>query len=254
MTVIAANVGRYPISAQCEILGVSSSTYYAMRGKDAREPAPDPAADDVVEAYELGHRRYGARKKKAALARKSITLDRRRTARVMKEKGLTSAYAKTGFKPHSAKVNEVALPNIVGREFDGHAPHTHIMGDLVYVCVGAGWNCVCLLIDLYNCDIVGHAASAHKDARLVKSAFATLDFSLGDIEVFHADRGSEFDSMAIDKLLDAFCIMRSLPKKGCPYDSAVDEPTNKILKAEFGYRESFSTLHELPVKLSEYVH
>lgn len=48
--------------------------------------------------------------------------------------------------------------------------------------------------------------------------------------------------------------MRSLPKKGCPYDSAVDESTNKILKAEFGYRESFSTLHELSVKLSEYVH
>ena len=69
-----------------------------MRGKDTHEPASDPAADDVVEAYELGHRRYGARTKKAARARKSITLDRRRTARVMKEKGLTSAYAKTGFK------------------------------------------------------------------------------------------------------------------------------------------------------------
>lgn len=128
------------------------------------------------------------------------------------------------------------------------------MGDLVYVCVGAGWNCVCLLIDLYNCDIVGHAASAHKDARLVKSAFATLDFSLSDIEVFHTDRDSEFDNAAIDELLDAFGIKRSLSKKGCPYDNAVDESTNKILKAEFGYRERFSTLHELPVKLSEYVH
>lgn len=36
VTVIAANAGRYPISAQCEILGVPRSTYYAMRGKDAR--------------------------------------------------------------------------------------------------------------------------------------------------------------------------------------------------------------------------
>lgn len=93
-----------------------------------------------------------------------------------------------------------------------------------------------------------------KDARLVKSAFATLDFSLGDIEVFHTDRDSEFHNAAIGELLDAFDIKRSLSKKGRPYDNTVDESTNKILKAEFGYRERFSTLHELPVKLSEYVH
>lgn len=254
MTVIAANAGRYPISAQCEILGVPRSTYYAMRGKDAREPAPDPAADDVVEAYELGRRRYGARKIKAALARRGITLSRRRITRIMKEKGLTSAYARAGFKPHPVKVNEAELPNIVGREFDGHAPRTHIVSDLTYVRVGAGWNYVCLLIDLYNREIVGHAAGARKDARLVKSAFATLDFPLGDIEVFHTDRGSEFDNATIDELLGAFGIKRSLSKKGCPYDNAVDESTNKILKAEFVYRDSFSTLRELQVKLSDYVH
>lgn len=68
-----------------------------------------------------------------------------------------------------------------------------------------------------------------KDARLVESVFATLDFPLGDIEAFHTDRGSEFDN-------------------------AVDESTNKILKAEFVYRERFSTLCELQVKLSDYVH
>ena len=67
-----------------------------------------------------------------------------------------------------------------------------------------------------NREIVEHAAGVHKNARLVKSVFATLDFPLGNIEVFHADRGSEFDSMAIDELLDFFCIKRSLSKKGAP--------------------------------------
>ena len=66
-------------------------------------------------------------------------------------------------------------------------PRAHIVSDLTYVRVGAGWNYVCLFIDLHNREIVGHAAGARKDARLVKSAFATLDFPLGDIEVFHTD-------------------------------------------------------------------
>ena len=41
---IAANAGRYPASAQCEILGVPRSTCYAMRGRTEPAEAPDPAA------------------------------------------------------------------------------------------------------------------------------------------------------------------------------------------------------------------
>ena len=130
----------------------------------------------------------------------------------------------------------------------------NIVSDLTYVRVGSRWNYVCLLIDLYNREIVGHSAGERKDARLVKSAFATLDFPLDDIEAFHTDRGSELDNAAIDGLLETFGIERSLSKKGCPYDNAVDESTNKILKAELIYRERFSTLRELQVKLSDYVH
>ena len=48
-----------------------------------------------------------------------------------------------------------------------------------------------------------------------------------DIQVFHTDRGSEFDNAAIDEPLGAFEIDRSPPKKGCPYGNAVDESTNK---------------------------
>lgn len=33
-------------------------------------------------------------------------------------------------------------------------------------------------------------------------------------------------------MLEAFGIERSLSAKGCPYDNAVDESTNRILKAE----------------------
>ena len=43
-------------------------------------------------------------------------------------------------------------------------------------------------------------------------------------------------------------------EKGSPYDNAVDESTNKILKAEFVYREAFGTTRELQVKLADYVH
>lgn len=84
--------------------------------------------------------------------------------------------------------------------FSGYAPHAHVCSDSTYVRVGGKWNYICLLIDLYNREIVGYAAGERKDARLVKLAFATLDFPMTDIEVFHTDRGSEFDSTQIDEM------------------------------------------------------
>lgn len=254
MTVIAANAGRYPVSAQCEILGVARSTYCSMRSRAESPKPPDPIEPDVLAAHEASRGRYGARKIKASLARRGITASRRRICRIMRENGLVSAYGRKKFKCHPGKPNEADLPNVVARRFGGHEPRTHVCSDLTYVRVGGGWSYVCLLVDLANREIVGHSAGPRKDADLVRAAFATVEFPLSDIQVFHTDRGSEFDNAKIDEMLEAFGIERSLSRKGCPYDNAVDESTNKILKAEFVYREAFGTTRELQAKLADYVH
>ena len=251
---IAANEGRYPISAQCRLLGVARSMYYSMRSRADRPDAPDPATPAVVAAHAASKGRYGSRKIKASLERSGVTVSRRRVCRIMRENGLVSAYGRKRFKVHPGAVNEADVPNVVARGFGGRAPRTHICSDLTYVRVGASWNYVCLLVDLYNREIVGHSAGPRKDARLVKSAFATLSFPISDIEVFHTDRGSEFDNAEIDLMLETFGIERSLSAKGCPYDNAVDESTNRILKAELVHRETFGTTRELRAKLSDYVH
>ena len=85
---IAANAGRYPVSAQCEILGVPRSACYAMRGRAEPAEAPDPAAEEVAAAFGESRGRYGVRKIKASLARRGIVLSRRRIGRIMKGRGL----------------------------------------------------------------------------------------------------------------------------------------------------------------------
>lgn len=194
----STNAGRCPVSAQCEILGVPRSTYYAMRSRADAPKGPDPVEPDVAAAHEASRGRHGSRKIKAALARSGKTVSRRRICRIMRENGLSSAYGRKKFKVHPGKPNEADAPNIVARGFRGRAPRTHVCSDLTYVRVGDGWSYVCLLIDLYNREIVGHSAGPRKDADLVRSAFATLDFPISDIEVFHTDRGSEFENSKID--------------------------------------------------------
>ena len=103
----------------------------------------------------------------------------------MREQGMTSAYARGRSEPHRTRADEAGLANLLDREFDGYAPHTHLASDLTYVRVGGDWAYVCLLVDLANRGIVGHSAGRTRDAGLMLSAFATLDFPLTDVQVFH---------------------------------------------------------------------
>lgn len=113
---------------------------------------------------------------------------------------------------------------------------------------------MCILLDLFNREIIGHSAGARKDAKLVYKAFTTVKNNLDNINIFHTDRGNEFKNNVIDGLIDTFNIKRSLSKKGCPYDNAVAEATFKVFKTEFAYPNNFETLEQLNLELFDYVH
>ena len=54
----------------------------------------------------------------------------------------------------------------------------------------------------------GYSCGEHKDAVLVKKAFSRIKQPLTEVEIFHTDRGKEFDNQAIDELLTTFDINR----------------------------------------------
>ncbi|SHH14629.1 Integrase core domain-containing protein [Tepidibacter thalassicus DSM 15285] len=115
------------------------------------------------------------------------------------------------------------------------------------------WNYICILLDLYNCEIIGYAAGKNKDSKLVCKVFSKIKRPLNEIEILHTDRGNEFKSKAIDELLKTFEIKRSLSKKGCPYDNAVAEVIFKIIKTEFTFNKVFENFEQLEYELFDYI-
>ena len=249
---IRANAARYPISAQCRIPDVPRSTYYWMTGHPGTERA-DPIAGDVRAVRRDGRERYGARKIKAALERKGCHRVQETHRQHHARTGHAGAYARGRSEPHRTRADEARLANLLDRGFDGYAPHTHPASDLTYVRVGGDWAYVCLLVGLADRGIVGHSAGRTRDAGLVLGAFATFDFPLADVRVFHTDRGGGFDDTRIDELLDVFGIKRSLSRKGNPYDNAVVESTNRLLKKELVYRNHYATIEQLRHDPDDYV-
>ena len=142
---------------------------------------------------------------------------------------------------------------MVNRKFD-EQPHLNVVvSDLTYVCVGINWHYICVLVDLFNREIIGYSAGKNKNSALISKAFSTIKINLKNINIFHTDRGNEFKNQLIDDTLQTFGIKRSVSMKGCPYDNAVAEATFKIIKTELVKGQTFQTLDDLKYQLSDYV-
>lgn len=198
---------------------------------------------------------YGTRKIKRKLTEENIIVSRRKIGRIMRKLGLVSCYVK--HKPCSNKkahCDEDELPNLLDRQFERKKTLDVVVSDLTYVSVAGRWHYVCLLIDLWNREIIGWSVGKHKNAELVKQAFSRINYPLTAINIFHTDHGNEFKNKLIEDAINTFDIKRSLSAKGTPLDNAVNESTNHILKTEFVYQNKFTSLAELETKLFDYIH
>ena len=234
----------------CRCLNIARSTYYY----EATAIVDESEIENKIETiFHDNHDVYGTRKIKRELQKADYQISRRRIGRIMKKLCLVSKYTVAQFKPRKQKCNEDTVKNELNREFNERAPYDVVVSDLTYVRVNYKWNYVCILVDLFNREIIGYSAGIHKNAQLVYEAFATVKTDLGNIQMFHSDRGSEFKNELVDDVINTFGIKRSLSTKGCPYDNAVAEATFKIFKTEFVYGRNFDSLGQLRHELTSYV-
>jgi len=234
----------------CKFLGISRSLVYYQRKV---KPINTELENKVIEIFRKSRNNYGTRKIKNELTKDGYIASRKIIRKIMQKYGLISKYTIRQFKVHKDGCNNADTPNVVDRKFDDRRHLEVLISDLTYVKVSGKWCYICLLVDLFNREIVGYSAGSKKDAKLVYEAFLSSNINLLKIEVFHTDRGKEFDNKLIDEVLRAFEIKRSLSKKGCPYDNAVAESMYNILKTEFIFGEKYESLEMLQLMLADYV-
>lgn len=234
----------------CGVLQVARSTFYY---KPKNQLKDDKLTDAIVDIFHKNRKVYGTRKIKVKLRERGFIVSRRRIGRIMRGQGLASAYTIAQYKAHKTACNEEVTANVLNREFDQEKTKRFVVSDLTYVLVQNKWHYICILVDLFNREIIGHSAGESKDAALVCRAFASVQGDLSQIQWFHTDRGSEFKNETMSQLLKAFEIGRSLSMKGCPYDNAVAEATFKLMKTEFIRQMRFRSLQHLELELYDYV-
>src|SRR5699024_363033 len=176
--VIRNNAHKYSVSAMCDVLQIPRSTYY-YKVKE-RENNDDEITKLIVQIFQDSRNIYGQRKIKKELYKLGHQVSRRRISRIMKEQGLVSKYTVAQYKVSKSTVNESEIDNILNRNFVSNEPLKVIVSDLTYVRVKANWYYLCVLVDLYNREIIGYRAGPKKDAALVHQAFASVKYNLNN--------------------------------------------------------------------------
>ena len=241
----------------CNVLNIAKSTYYYhanLREKEAHDKEEVELSNDIQRLFKESRSNYGTRKLKVELEKQGKIVSRRRIGRIMKQLGLVSNYTVAQYKLHKQTCNEAPIKNELDRQFKTEEQFAVVVSDLTYVRVEKKWHYVCLFVDLFNREIIGHSAGPNKTADLVYQALASIKGNLHTIKMFHTDRGKEFDNKLISGVLETFGIQRSLSMKGCPYDNAVAEAMFKVFKTEFANGAHFASLEQLSLELNDYVH
>lgn len=110
---------------------------------------------------------------------------------------MNSIYQKVTLKSHAQGKNEGSIPNHLARQFNQLSILEAVITNLTYVRVSKRLADVCLIIVLFNCEIIYLSVSWHKTAELVKQASQTIPSALTKVKLFHSDIGEVKNSIII---------------------------------------------------------
>ena len=237
----------------CEVLGVSRSGYY--RWFSLREELTEKQNrlnSAVLGSWTDSYKLYGSRRiARDIRSEKNISLSKDTISSIMKHLDIVSFYQRKKFRKAYKRGEITEYPqNLLNREFNPEAVNQVWGSDTTFIRSKEGWLHLCVVIDLFSRKVIGWSLDKRNNSELVKSALREALFRRGYPKgvIFHSDRGSEYSSYFIQKILKDNHFIVSMSRKGNCWDNAVVESFFKTLKTELINRINSRKLDLIEVK------
>lgn len=168
-----------------------------------------------------------------------------------------SSITKAKFKPSTtdSNHNNSISPNLLNRNFTTNKPNEVWVSDITYIEVGNTWMYLCVIIDLFNREVIGWSLDTSLETKILVKAFMNAikkrKPSVGCI--FHSDRGIQYASKEFRSILEKHNMIQSMSRKGNCWDNAVAECFFKIIKTERVYHRKYQTYDEANRDLFQYI-
>ncbi len=126
------------------------------------------------------------------------------------------------------------------------------VSDITYIRVGSKWGYLSLITDAYSKKIMGYGfrmdLSTQGCLDALKMALRNRKYNQSLIH--HSDRGSQYCSQLYTDMLVTNKIAISMTENGDPYENAIAERVNGIIKDEFGLNSTNSSFEKINQVLS----
>lgn len=177
------------------------------------------------------------------LQRLGISMGRDAIFDLVRENGMLirsrKRYTRTTNSRHRYRIH----PDLVQRRPAGWAEQVWV-SDITYISTINGFNYLSLVTDAYSRKIVGYCLAVNLKAagciKALNDAVRGRSYPANTL-IHHSDRGTQYCCDDYVARLNAYDIQISMTQTGSPYDNAIAERVNGILKGEFDLYKVFSS-------------
>jgi len=247
----------FEVRRMCRVLGVSRSGYYSYLrcGLSRRHEENRCLVEKIKQIWHEVRGVYGSPRVTVELRAQGFVCGENRIARLMRENGI-KARTKKKFKVTTKSDHNLPVAqDLVKRDFSASQMNELWLSDITYIWTWEGWMYLAAVMDVYNRQIVGWALHDRLNKTLVVDSLsnALKPRSPQPGLIFHSDRGSQYASDKVKKILKAWHIRQSMSNKGNCFDNAMMESFFSSLKKELVYLMTFHSKDQARRSIFEYI-
>lgn len=241
----------------CKILEVSRSGYYHwLKTIPSFRYLEDQRLLEIIRYhYNKSRGTYGLPRIYAAIRKEGLKVNKKKIARLMRINKIR-AKTKKKFKVTTVENTKAkASENILKGNFSSEKENRIWTSDITYIWTKQGWLYLAVIMDVYSRKIVGWSLCSSLSAELVIKALmmAVLHRNPEQGIIFHSDRGSQYTSSSVRRMLKSYQMTQSMSSTGNCYDNAITESFFHTIKTELTFWNSYQTREEAKRSIFEYI-
>jgi len=229
----------------CELLGYERSAYYKSNSRAAKKAIDEDKVLALVQREKKILKESGGKKLyhilKNTFDEIGIKIGRDKFFNILRKNGLLIKKKKFKMPKTDSKHPFYIHKNLI-KDLEIKYPNQVWVSDITYIKVKQKWNYLTLITDVFSRKIVGFSFS--KDMTVDQTTTQAINMALKNRKIvkksiLHSDRGFQYCNPNFVKKINAKGIVSSMGRSGNPYDNAIAERINGILKYEFALRFEF---------------
>lgn len=241
--------GHFSVRYFCALFGKSRQAWYEGTHRQTEQQLADTLVLKFVSEIRSELPRLGTRKLYHMLSEKlidhQIKMGRDKLYQLLGEHGYLLRYRKRKAYTTDSNHPYKKYPNLIG-EKTLSKPNQLWVSDITYIRLNQGFCYLSIITDAYSRKIIGYRLhpTLSSDGAIQALVEALKQLKRREHLIHHSDRGVQYCCRDYVRLLEHYSIHISMTEKGDPYENAIAERVNGILKNEFDLHKSFTTFAE----------